>query len=400
MSKYAPFGAQTFYLGSSISSTASTILLSSFLEPVTGTPYTMALLNTDIVYATIAPKTSSAEFISFTGITQNADGTATLTGVVRGLAKKYPFATDSAYKLPHAGQSILIISDAPQVFNKYVSLEDAETITGLKTFPGGGNASAPVSGVSYSAPTNDLEYASKKYVDSVAIAGAPDAATGTKGIAKLSVAAASATGPIVVGDNDPRVPTAAQVGYIPTSAQKDALAGTGTPSGSNKYVTADTDALKQLLASLATGPSLGTSDVLYPSQNAVKSYVDASVPALTWKNGTATKNLADASTTQNIAHGLGRTPRYVKITVLGVPVTGTSAETQQAISVYNGTTQSSLTHYNEAGIPTIVTTLTLGSGGSSTYQTGVITFDGTNIIITWTKQGSPTGTHTLLWEAF
>jgi hypothetical protein len=57
----------------------------------------MALLNTDIVYGTIAPKTSSSEFISFTGITQNADGTATLTGVTRGLAKKYPFINVSVF---------------------------------------------------------------------------------------------------------------------------------------------------------------------------------------------------------------------------------------------------------------------------------------------------------------
>lgn len=127
---YYPFGAKTYNLGSSISSTATTILLSSFIEPVTGTPYTMALLNTDIVYGTIAPKTTSSEFISFTGITQNANGTATLTGVTRGLAKKYPFTESTAYKLPHAGQSQFIISDAPQVFNEYGALENDEVITG------------------------------------------------------------------------------------------------------------------------------------------------------------------------------------------------------------------------------------------------------------------------------
>jgi hypothetical protein len=132
---YYPFGAKTYNLGSSISSTATTILLSSFTEPVTGTPYTMALLNTDIVYGTIAPKTTSSEFISFTGITQNANGTATLTGVTRGLAKKYPFIESTAYKLPHAGQSQFIISDAPQVFVEYGALENDEVITGLWEAP-------------------------------------------------------------------------------------------------------------------------------------------------------------------------------------------------------------------------------------------------------------------------
>ncbi len=168
MSVYNPAGGTTYNLNSSISSTQTSFTLSSFLEPVTGTPYTMTLLNTDIIYFTIAPKTTSSEFVSATGLTQNADGTCSVTGVTRGLAKKYPFTTDSSYKLPHSGQTQVIMSDAPQVFKKFVSLEDAETISGLKTFPGGGDASAPVSGTVYSAPTNDLEYSSKKYVDTVA----------------------------------------------------------------------------------------------------------------------------------------------------------------------------------------------------------------------------------------
>ena len=51
----------------------------------------------------------------------------------------------------------------------------------------------------------------KEYIDGVAIAGSPDAALATKGITKLSVAPASASNPIAVGDNDPRVN---QVGFI------------------------------------------------------------------------------------------------------------------------------------------------------------------------------------------
>lgn len=102
------------------------------------------------------------------------------------------------------------------------------------------DASTPLKYDGTATISNDNELATKAYVDGVAIAGGADASTTTKGITKMSVAPASATSPIAVGDNDPRVPTAAQVGYIPTSDQKDALAGTsGTPSTSNKYVTAD-----------------------------------------------------------------------------------------------------------------------------------------------------------------
>ncbi len=127
---YNPAGGKTYNLSGSISSTATSFTLSSFLEPVTNTPYTMALLNTQIAFGTLGPKTSSSEFISFTGITQNVNGTATITGVTRGLAKKYPFTTDSAYKLPHSGQTPFILSDAPQVFNEYGVLANDEVIGG------------------------------------------------------------------------------------------------------------------------------------------------------------------------------------------------------------------------------------------------------------------------------
>lgn len=45
----------------------------------------------------------------------------------------------------------------------------------------------------------------KKYIDGIAIAGAPDAGLATKGISTLSVAPVSPTSPIAVGDNDPRI---------------------------------------------------------------------------------------------------------------------------------------------------------------------------------------------------
>lgn len=100
----------------------------------------------------------------------------------------------------------------------------------------GFNASTPLKYDGATTPTlgqynlPDWDYV-KAYADGLAIAGAPDSSTSVKGIGRVSVAPASATIPIFVGDNDPRVPT---------QAENDAMAGTsGTPSSSNKYVTAD-----------------------------------------------------------------------------------------------------------------------------------------------------------------
>lgn len=151
---YNPAGGKTYTLGASISSTATSITLSSFALPVSGTLITMAVLNSDIAYGTIGPKTSSAEFISFTGITQNANGTATLTGVTRGLDKVSPFTTNATYKLPHSGQTLFILSDAPQVFAEYAAKRSANTFTEVQEFTllptsSGGNAVSGTQLVTY-----------------------------------------------------------------------------------------------------------------------------------------------------------------------------------------------------------------------------------------------------------
>jgi hypothetical protein len=112
-----PTGGGTYKLASSISSTQTSIKLSSFKEPVSGTPYTMAYLNAGLEYATIDPQTTNSEFISFSGITQNSDGTATLTGVIRGLARSYPYTSQSVFQVTHSGQSNLILSNPPQLYN-------------------------------------------------------------------------------------------------------------------------------------------------------------------------------------------------------------------------------------------------------------------------------------------
>lgn len=116
-------------------------------------------------------------------------------------------------------------------------------------------------------------------------------------------------------------------------------------------------------------------------------------------NGTTTKDSSDASTTQNIAHGLWVAPKKVKITARGL----TSSLNQtwlEATTVYNGTTQSSVSAFTSGSTATTVNnTFTLNLTGGTGTQVWVVTVDATNIIITWTKTGSPTGTYTILWEA-
>lgn len=179
LASFYPSGGSTYRLQSSIGSTNTVIPLSSFLEPGSNIPYTMAYLNSNIECGTLDPQTSKSEFISFTGITQNSDGTAVLLGVQRGLGRSYPYTASSTLAFPHSGQSAFILSDSPCLFIQYAAKQNNEAITGTWTVPD---------------PTTPTSIANKEYVDGAAfggIGGASETATGTVQIATGAQAAAS-----------------------------------------------------------------------------------------------------------------------------------------------------------------------------------------------------------------
>lgn len=136
---FYPTGGGTYTLQSSISSSQSTVTLTSFREPGSLTPYTMSYINTNILYGTISPSSGNSEFISATGITQNANGTATLTGVIRGLARTPGTGGCVASStLAHAypGQTQFILSDSPCFWNQYFVKQNNESVSGNITFTG------------------------------------------------------------------------------------------------------------------------------------------------------------------------------------------------------------------------------------------------------------------------
>ena len=534
MATYYPAGGQTYTLQSSISSTQTTITLTSFNIQPTDDAITMALMNTSIAYGTIAPKTTNSEFISFTGITANASGTFTLTGVTRGLDKTYPFTEDTDFKLPHAGGSQFILSDAPQVFNKYGALVNANTWSGVQTF-----STQPISTAGL--PTGSTDLATKAYVDNTAtgttninriivagtagetiavdqvvylkasdgrwwLADADAIATSENvqlGIAQGAGSAAGAitSGVLIQGLNTfsaltltantkyylsntaggfSSTPGTKEVTlgesqltttflFVPrndqqiTEDQQDALAGdNGTPSATNLYVTqsgfqintekyaadaGSTDAyaitLSPALAAYTTGQLVGfkantantgaatlnvnslgaktivkgvsttldNNDILtsqlvgvvYDGTNFVLQSPVGTNNVPSYSSGTTTKNAADASTTQNIAHGLGKIPKFVEIhcTLNGtVTITGSGVrQTMFADTYYNGTTQSSNSLYTVSDSVSQGAVFRLNVANDAGTTEGVVTFDATNIIITWTKSNSPTGTYNIVWAA-
>lgn len=152
--------------GSGISATDTSIVLESMLVPTTTTTVTMTDFGS-IGYGTLEPGTEREENISFTGITQNANGTATLTGVTRGLNFISPYTTSASLKHAHAGGTGLYVSNSAPFYNEILAKDNDETITGVYTFT---STAMPKLDI-YAAPTATTEFAPKKYVDDIASGG-------------------------------------------------------------------------------------------------------------------------------------------------------------------------------------------------------------------------------------
>lgn len=149
--------------GSGITATATTIVLQSFKDPA-GNDIVTADLG-DATYGTLEPNTNREEIISFTTVTQNADGTATLTGVVRNLDYTTPYTQISATGYSHAGGTSMIVTNNPQMYEAMVSGANDENITGLYTFS---TAKWPKMSDNVVDPTAGEELATKRYVDDTA----------------------------------------------------------------------------------------------------------------------------------------------------------------------------------------------------------------------------------------
>jgi hypothetical protein len=166
------------------------------------------------LYGFVLDKGSASE--EFTLGTVSGTTVTFVVGAGRGLDPSDGKTEVTALKLPHRRGATVDITDYP-LLAILLRLLNAD-----ESFP---NKLKYATDLTF---TDDKELVPKKYVDGVALAGAPDAATGTKGVTKLSTAPVSPTSPIAVGDNDNRVPT---------QGENDGLAATTTPSSSNLFIT-------------------------------------------------------------------------------------------------------------------------------------------------------------------
>lgn len=215
------------------SSLGDTTIILSALTQIDGTVLTMTDFGST-GFGTIEPGNGiQEEQIAFTGITQNSNGTATLTGVSTVLTVS-PYTQTSGLATSHPGGAQFVISNTAGFYDKLSAKNDDETITGTWTFT---NPNYPRMDTATPAPTDDEQLATKKYVDDTAISGAPNATTGVKGIVQLptqaQVDARTATGSTGAS-------LAVNTTVLRSTLTSDYIIDTGS---TNAYVIAPTPAL-------------------------------------------------------------------------------------------------------------------------------------------------------------
>ncbi len=174
--------AQSFSLsGAGAVAGATSVILRSF-EQIDGTQLTMTDFGS-IGYGTLEPGNGTLEEqISFTGVTQNSGGTATLTGVKTVLMVS-PYTETSGLAQTHAGSTTFVLSNTAGYYGQFAKKNADSIITGKYTFPEDNVSNAGI--------TTDVDtsvataFVTLGQLSRQAISGASDASTTVKGIVQL-----------------------------------------------------------------------------------------------------------------------------------------------------------------------------------------------------------------------
>lgn len=133
--------------------------------------------------------------------------------------------------------------------------------------------------------------------------------------------------------------------------------------------------------------------------------LDQSIVPFTTACGVITRAMDAASGAVTTAHGLGRIPRYIRVTAR---IVNASATAKMAMSdgVYNGTTVACTYLFRDDSTDSVAGTdsvniVAIKFDASNEAQNAVPTFDATNITLTWTRVNTtPSGTIHIMWEAY
>jgi len=304
----------TLYLaGSGIVIGATSATLTNLVD-IYGNVLTMTDFG-DLGYITFEPDTSNAEGATFTGITANANGTYTLTGLKTILAKS-PYTQTSGAVRNHAGGTKVVVTDNVGFWDTFINKNNDSTVVGKVTFPNGAKRPVLDADTDTATATAVVTYGQ---LSRTVIAGGVAATTTTLGYVKISAEPVSALSPIAVGDND---------GRVPTQAENDALVGNNTSiavGSGNTFVTQTGLQVNAEKYAADAGASDTYAITLSPALASYATGMMVIMRANTANTGTATLNV----------NGLG-----AKTIVKGVSTTlsdGDIGGSMVCVLVYNGT---------------------------------------------------------------
>lgn len=287
---------------------------------------------------------TSEEQISFTGLVQNSDGTATVTGV-KTVSFLSPYTETSGFAKQHSGGTTAVVAITSGLLATFANKQNAETVTNEWTF----DATTGRPGLSADVDTSDVtKFPTYGQLSRVVVAGAPNASPTVKGIVQIATAGVATAGT--------RVGSTGAINVLPpdiTAAQIQSgswLYALETGGGSDDtYTIAFTPALTSLARGMVffveiqianTGASKLKFTDLAGVEKDIKKYVNgaladtetgdivAGMGCLFWYNGTNPILL-------NPTAAMPSTPRLNQV-ISNVAFGGTGAD--GALSVPSGTT--------------------------------------------------------------
>lgn len=112
------FAGFPYYLaGTGISSSGTSFTLTSFTISQNGQKIQDSDLESTFYFTLEPGNRTRQEIIGCTTVTQNANNTATISGCSRGLSPIQPYTASTTLQFAHAGGSVAILSDPPQLFD-------------------------------------------------------------------------------------------------------------------------------------------------------------------------------------------------------------------------------------------------------------------------------------------
>lgn len=180
--KYAQLQPYSIYgAGATIGDTTLTL---QSMEDIAGNALTMATHFGTIGFGTIDPGNGTLEEqICFTGLTNNSNGTTTLTGV-SNVSFLYPYTKTSGLAQTHASSVDFVISNTSGFYDSLTAKDDDETIVGTWVFPSADTAARAGIGSDVDT-TTATAFVTLGQLSRQAISGASNASTTVKGIVQL-----------------------------------------------------------------------------------------------------------------------------------------------------------------------------------------------------------------------